>query len=256
MDRELLNDARAASKELSGLNRAAHLIRASQDVRFDGRCFRIDGKVASGLLGRLERVTGWSNANPRTRTYAETKRRRGGLRNRARSCPTWGEPHGTRVHEEVARACSAIANLRSIGKVCKRDPCTERILKFLHAKGWIPVAPELPVGARGLATAVDLVAVDTRSGELIAIEFKTGYESEKYGPARGDALLPLGFRDCPRDRHELQLAATCLLMPERPDRAYVVRPCSKARGVEWSEVRWWKDSTKGAALVKLLYTSS
>lgn len=254
MDNALLEAARHTPRDLPGLHRAARLVRISRGVRFDGHCFRIDGKVVSGLLGRLQRVTGWSSANPRARTYAETKRRRSSIRRVTRSCPTWGEPHGTRVHAELARACRAVANLRTLSnKVRKRDPCTERVLKFLLAKRWIPVAPEQPVGARGLATAVDLIAVDARSGELIAIEFKTGYESEEYGPTQGDARLPLGFRDCPRDRHELQLASTCLLMPEQPDRAYIVRPCSKARGIEWREVRWWKEPLKRSAILKMLY---
>lgn len=252
-DELLLAAARARRRDLGGLSRAARLVRASSCVRFDGRCFRINGKVASGLLRRLEKSTGWSSANPRERSYAERKRRGVAAARQTHPCPNWGDRHGTRVHRELARACRAVADLRAIGRVRKRDPCTTRVLKFLIAKRWIPVAPELPVGARGLATAVDLVAVDARSGEMIAIEFKTGYECEEYGPLPGDAILPGGFRDCPKHRHEMQLAATCALMPEKPDRAYLVRPCAKARGLEWSEVSWWKSARGATGIARLMF---
>jgi len=254
MDSQLLDAARATRRDLPGLKRAAALIRASRDVKFDHNAnkFRIGGKVASGLLRRLEKTTGWTQTNPRSRSYAETKRRASHDKKLDRSCSTWGEVHGSRVHEEVAEACRAISRLRNLRPgIRKRDPCTERILKFLHARKWIPVAPELPVGARGLATAVDLVAVDARTGDMLALEFKTGYEGEEYGVKAGDKHLPMGMRDCPRDRHELQLAATCLLMPVQPDRAYIVKPCSRARGIEWFEITWWKNRRK--ELESLMY---
>ena len=258
MDAQLLKLRRELRPDLTGLCKNERLIELSEPVRFDGHCFRIDGKTASGVLTRLERVTGWSNADPYKRTYAMMKHRRDGVINTRRSCPTWGVRHGTRVHSEIAKSCRFIANLRSIGKkIRKRDPCTERILNFLGMKGWIPVASELPVGMDGLATAVDLVTVDRVTGDLIAIEIKTGYESETYGPTDGDNYLGIGgLRDCPRDRHELQLAATCLLMPIRPDRAYIIRPQSKARGLQWNEVRWWKTPSNTRNLMNLLFNNN
>jgi hypothetical protein len=253
MDEALVDVARGLPPDSPGLLRAIEVVRGARNVRFAGGCFRIDGTVASGLLGRLQKATGWSSADPRARGYRETRRRRVGMARARRSCPTWGERHGTRVHEEVAAACDAISKLRVVAKKRGRDPCTERVLKFLRKRGWAPVAAELPVGARGLATAVDLLAVSATTGELIAIEIKTGYENEKYEPKRGDAPLPLGFRDCPRHRHELQLASTCLLMPRPPHRAYIVKPASKAHGVDWLEVRWWQKPHARAQLLKLLY---
>lgn len=254
MDDALLALASSLQLEHPGLQRAAAAMRGARDVRFAGGCFRIEGRVASGLLRRLEKATGWSSANPRSRSYRETKRRRVSMSRTSRSCTTWGERHGTRVHAEVAAACSALANLRTIFKTKrKRDPCTERLLKFLSKRGWVPVAAELPVGRDGLATAVDLLVVDAERGDLIAIELKTGYENEEYEAKRSDAPLPMGFRDCPRDRHELQLASTCLLMPVLPDRALILRPCSKAHGVDWVEVNWWKNPKKRDALLRLMY---
>jgi len=258
-EEKLLNLARSIPEDLSGLKKAKDLINFSKNVRFDGESFQINGKKACGLLRRLGQKTKWSNANPYERNPLMIKRRRRGaetLSNARRSCPNWGNKHGIRVHSEIAKFSHNIANLRKvIRKNSKKlDPCSERIIKFLFIKKWIPIISELPVGKQGLATAVDLIVVDKNTGELIAIELKTGYENENYGPVPGD--LPLSFgslRDCPRHRHELQLASTCSLMPIFPDKSYVIRPASKARGIEWKEIKWWKDPFQRSLLLKFLF---
>ena len=236
-----------------GKQRACALLRASKsEVTFDGRSFRIRNQIASGLLPRLQKVMKWSTINPRTKKYRHSSH----LQRVHRSCPTWGELHGIIVHEQIAHSCRAIANRQRLGgseNKTGQDPCVHRFLSFLEARHWIPIAAELPIGRDGLATAVDVVVLD-RKGDIIAIEIKTGYENECYGPTVADKKIALGFRDCPQHRHELQLSATCLLMPISPDRAFIIRLCSKARGVEWREIRWWKNMNRSTELENLLFS--
>jgi hypothetical protein len=57
-------------------------------------------------------------------------------------------------------------------------PWALRVLGDMLARGWEPIACEVAVhnAALKLWTKLDLVAVDTRSGRLLVIELKTGYE--------------------------------------------------------------------------------
>ena len=228
--------------------RARILLRSSAEhVRFDSFHFRIDGRVVSGLLPRLQKVTGWSSCDPR-----HSRRMPSRLRSVHRSCPTWGEVHGKLVHSEIRSICESISNLSRVSPSQMRvDPCTERFFAFLAYRSIVPIASELPVGYHTCATAVDFVGIQVPTGDLVAIEIKTNCEGEIYGPLPSDQdLCVFGLRDCPRDRHELQLAATCALMPVRPDRSYLVRLCSKARGVDWREIKWWKN--RETEILKLL----
>lgn len=254
MDSSLLEIA-ANIKASEGVKRAIVLLRICRGNRFDGYRYVVDERRCRGLLGRLAEATGWSECNPMKRSPAERRRRRSVVRRGDRSCPTWGAVHGSKVHREVEYACRKIANLKTIDrkKYRKFDPCTLRTLSFLSSRRLVPVATEIPVGREGIATAVDLVAVDDVSGELVAIELKTGCEDEEYGPVRGDKPLPLGLVDCPRDKHDLQLAATIALMPVRPHRGMIVRPCSKEGGVRWRDVLWWKTREAEAEVERILF---
>ncbi len=243
-----LEEAARKLEDCPAKERAVSIVRGSSEVKFSGSGFRIGGRSAAGLLGRIEKTTGCSSGDPRKIPYSERARRKSRASYHPdrlkRTCPKWGKAHGSVVHKEISRICKAVSNfgVKKIRKKKGYDDCTTRFLRFLSINKWIPVMSELPVGDAnlGVATACDLLVIDAVSKELILVEIKTGYEDQEYGPVAGDKRLPFGLMDCPRDKHALQVAGTVALMPIPPHRSFVVRMCSKRQGLAWREVNVWR----------------
>jgi hypothetical protein len=62
------------------------------------------------------------------------------------------------------------------------DPCTERFVRALRRKGWIPIKAQLPIFAERarVATAIDLLCVDLKTNGLILVELKvTNHKTPK-----------------------------------------------------------------------------
>lgn len=167
-----------------------------------------------------------------------------------------GPIHGTFVHREIE---TAIFKMRRGVKPVLKDGCSRAILKHLHAKKLIPLAAETIVSNDSVATGVDIVAADAKTGRSVFIELKTGFESRSYDRQPGDGRI---FSDveslkyCPRDLHDVQLSATCLLADPRPDMAIVLLYQPKSRTFQSWETSWWKSSSdeRTKAVVRRLET--
>jgi hypothetical protein len=232
----------------------------------------VEEKLMPGVIPTIKKLLfPWSTEDPTKKTRSEVIRRKNHapyeLQKKMRSCPTYGSMHGTIVHSEIAHCIDAIRKPERmihelIDKVPSPDPCTIRILEILKLKGWIPLESEVPIwdSDMKIATAIDLVAMDVLAQELIIIELKTGYENEEYMEIDGDPfmLYPCeSLRDCPDNRHQLQLMMTLLILKVGYnidiDTAYVVNTCSKRRGanvIEQSD--WCKKDENYAKLYDLI----
>lgn len=230
-------------------------------------------KIYSGLTHKLKDIF-WpeTEEDPWKRSKEEVKNRKTksvySPSKMRRTCPTYGANHGTKVHQEI----SHYVDLRNrdpnkgedavpdfLQKFPEPDPCTVRILKFLAEKSWDPIASEFQVWDKKMrtATAIDLVAIDVIRSKLIAIEIKTGYENEEYSqhPSDGTMAFPLhNVPNCPMWRHQLQIMTSVGMVSDnyglKIDEFYVLRACSKKKGVILIEgSSWWSDR-KNQQLVK------
>ncbi len=230
-------------------------------------------KIYSGLTHKLRDVF-WpeTEEDPWKRSKEEVKNRKtksvyapSKIR---RTCLTYGAKHGTEVHRQV----SHYVDLRSrdsdrrgdaveafLERFPEPDPCTVRILKFLAKKSWDPIASEFQVWDKKMrtATAIDLVVVDVARCKLIAIEVKTGYENEEYSqhPSDGNMAFPLdNVPNCPMWRHQLQIMAGVGMISGnyglKIDEFYVLRACSKKKGVILIEGAPWCADRDNQRLVK------
>lgn len=153
------------------------------------------------------------------RAFYPTYRQSASARTRAGHTNRWrgdGARRGSRVDRELTAAANAPARFQ-------RDRAhrfTQGILDFLAHKHLRLVAGQVPLhDARlALATAIDLLAVDTqRGGALVLIEIKCGFEGycrDGNAPLRG----PVPVANSPANQHQLQL----LMMREILRRRYRV----------------------------------
>jgi hypothetical protein len=200
-----------------------------------------------GVTTRLRRnLWPWNDGSPKKRPVGNISEHFDASKCH-RSCPTWGDLHGTIVSNELEECVKAIRKETDL-ELITADRCTARILDTLYCGDLIPMAAELPVwdSTQNVATALDLLVVDIVRTKIIAIEVKTGYENESYGPLEEDPplLSPLSWlQDCPEHRNFLQLAATVYLLEKghgvKIDKAYVIRACSKGRKIEVLEEPDW-----------------
>lgn len=209
-------------------------------------------KFFTGLIPRLKHnLWPWNDCDPKKkkkkRVSSDVKSKYFDYSKDMRSCYTYGDVHGSTITEELQKCVTAIneetdVNLRTA------DPCTARILDILKYSKFVPVAAELLVwnNDENVATGLDLLVIDIKRENVVAIEIKTGYETEEYSYVDDDypLLYPFGWlRDCPEHRHLLQLAATIFLLEnghgEKIDKAYIMRLCSKQRVAMLIELPTW-----------------
>lgn len=91
------------------------------------------------------------------------------------------------------------------------------LLSALYKEGLLPVVGQFAVAARAnrVATAADLLAMDSRDGSLVVVELKCGYAGERDAAAfDGNNMHPplASLPDTVRNRHLAQLAATVELV--------------------------------------------
>lgn len=231
----------------------------------DRKAFRVknspndqsSGKTYSGLTRRLEKVF-YPTAAAESPAEAKRRRSKGGAPNllkRAKSsCPSLGKEHGILVHKQIEEFTNTIAGNLTIEHFKVRnpdqDPCFKRFVSLCARKGWVPVASELAVYDEdiGVATSVDVLALDTNTAEMVLIEVKTSYEATCFDSHPSDPRMeePLGqLRDCPLQRAVLQALVTCLIVEKKyhvvPDRCFVVRICPKQGLLELYSPSWSMD---------------
>jgi hypothetical protein len=213
-------------------------------VKFQGRSFAVDGRAFPGLTTRLHDVY-WpqTDENPKTRSKADRDRRQPlkfyePKTQRDRRCKGTDAKHGKRVHAEVCRYINQFVSGKRMNASVRWDPCTIRILTVILNKEWLPVAGEFAIYDKShkIATACDGLFVSLKTGGLILLEFKTGYEGEEYGPHPSDEAMryPLErLPNCPKNRHILQLFAMVIIMRDvyktSVSEAYVVHSCARKK---------------------------
>ena len=146
----------------------------------------------------------------------------------ASDCHATGKHHGTLVHNEVQTLITRyLRNARFNEPMITADeyrefqwdPCTVRVLDYLVHKQYWPVITELVVhdSLLGIATAIDITAVDCERNETIFIELKT--------------TMNKGFDDAAAPRGALMKSYPLLEVPDTPlNRAYVQSICTKMLG--------------------------
>jgi hypothetical protein len=90
----------------------------------------------------------------------------------------FGSIQGTQVHQELEDYIQLDEKNFKKKHGDKLHPWTQRILREVLERGWYPLQCEFKVGERQvlrIGTAIDMVCVDTATGDLVFIEFKTGY---------------------------------------------------------------------------------
>ncbi len=219
-----------------------------------------------GLTRRL-RFLFWPDTeeDPSKRSAGESHRRRRTppkVPLQRSSCQLHSAAHGTIVHQQIALAAACITSsldvAAAVANFCTRcrgvvDPCTVRFLRLLVDEAWVPIHAEYPVFYEPgrVATQIDLLVFDSRSAKVLALEIKTGYEAEFYGPIESDPTFyaPLdGVKNCPYTRHQLQLASSLQMLQHQaaivPPRGYLVRLFPRRGGTQLLPLQPWATSEK------------
>lgn len=147
-----------------------------------------------------------------------------------------GPAHGNVVHDQLRQFVAALgaARFKKPSVLLAElddalpgglDVCTRRVVNCVYKMGWIPVASEFPVYNidMRLLTPVDLVCVCARTGVLVVLEVKTGYERACWSSMCTDVRLggPLHrISNSPQQRAHLQL----LLIRLAIEKSYALRP--------------------------------
>jgi len=223
-----------------------------QRLDFKAFCVKEDQKIIyySGLRERLKK-NWWSNTeeNPIKRNRQEMKLRSTSKfyssKKKTFGCNSFGAVHGSQVHKQME--LFTLSFMMKNGKrwlfenVKTPDVCTLRIIRLLDKEKWIPIASEFKIWEEDwrVATAVDMIVIDTKTNELVILEFKCGYEGEEYGAHPTDEYLPEPFQmlpNCPLVRHTFQLLGMKRILERKynvkVDQAYIIRLCPKMRTVE------------------------
>jgi hypothetical protein len=217
------------------------------------KSFVLDNNISlDGLTRRLKRAFWHSSTAPKTR-QGET--RVNGSAN-TDGCYFNGISwhHGRRVHQDFARIVKCITEQVTMKKdgslqIRSMDPCAFRIFMRLLGKKIIPIICEMAIFDEHIrvATAVDCIAYDTVRNRLIAIELKTGHETQRNYSAhngRSKLLHPLDqVPDSPLNRAAIQLVVSLLMIYRRYGvkihDAMVVRPLSMSGIVQFYQLPPW-----------------
>lgn len=115
----------------------------------------------------------------------------------------------------------ATAHFPSLGSKLAHDihkwmPQTKALVAWLMRMRWVPIAAQFLVGVSSwrLATKVDLVCVDTATGQFVLVENKVGYAYRKVSTG-GYLSAPFGsMLDTVEHQQHLQLLGTLILFVE------------------------------------------
>lgn len=204
-----------------------------------------------------------------------TEQRTPSAKKRARTCPVrGGQRHGALVHAgiEVFVQLLRTSPRTAAADMARRgwfDPCVQRFVRaFLYA-GLLPVGSEVPVWDEhlGIASRIDVLAVDTLRDQVVTVELKTGYEHAEYNgkavvlhdsdaPRNPEHWLaaPLGHvPSTPAQRHMLQALLYDLMLCARygatPTQLVIMRACSREGAVHTYRQSPWTQSPAVRAAV-------
>lgn len=251
-----------AEREVGG--KLNYVVKKSYQVRnkdggFRSRETNVRYKGATKVLRQVFYPDTSDNPIDRSKRNAELGgREKAGYnpKNMKSKCNTHGKAHGSLVHSQFEKITNMI-NKRNVEAYAKEnvqaDPCVKSFINYCIARKWMPLRSEFLIFDHDLmiCTAIDMLAVDMITWELILIEFKTGYENEEYCMHVNDTKLqpPLnGIVNCPLNRHLLQVMLMQLILRKNYGvdirSAYIVRICPKLEVLEVYETSAWCNMPK------------
>lgn len=166
----------------------------------------------------------------------------------------WSWRHGRRVHEDFARIVKCVTHQTTVRKggsaqIRSTDPCAFRMFMYLVRKNIVPLLCEMAIFDEPIriATAIDCIAYDSRRDRLVAIEIKTGHETQRnYGTNNGKTKLTGALSqvpDSPLNRAAIQLMVSLLMILRRyhvqVDDAFVLRPISQGGIIQKYDMPRW-----------------
>lgn len=243
-------------------------------VNTEGAYFYLDRTtqnlcILSGELPRLKLVF-WSHTNSRNikkqpkpsksllwKKGKRTKRRKEKKRQEGRPRGRFaGLVNGCDTHNQMKSL--VLYDARTFRKMHKQvNPYTTRLMQaIVSLRHWTPLLPEFDLfDARlGIGTSVDLIGVD-RSGDLILMEFKTGYSD--YWHTRDGYMhgALAGLANTPCNRACVQVAVSALILQNAYDvpgarmHAYVLRiDDEQIQIIAVPETLWLRSKGLGAAI--------
>lgn len=90
-------------------------------------------------------------------------------------------------------------------------PYTRKLIKALKYMNYTPIATQVPVYDldRGIATAIDLICEDSKSGVLYLIEIKCGFNDNVYTEHNAQMKHSMkNVSNSPQNQHQVQASAT------------------------------------------------
>lgn len=235
-------DARTVLTTLKQHGKHRHALRLlackqNKQTIFSGSAFfHIDAKgthhILSGLLPVLKRNF-WSTTDmarithgpKKTTTTTKKKKKKGKEKKEQKKSPNtgkgrfFGSIQGSRVHSELADFIMLDdKNFRK--KHGTLHPWAKRILAHtVCERKWLPLVCEHPVSdpVRRIGSAIDMICVDPATGNLIFLEFKTGYK-QYFENSDGYMSKCLSFMpNSPLNWANIQLtAAVIMLLRQNP----------------------------------------
>lgn len=184
--------------------------------------------VLSGLLPRLRAVF-WPHSSHHAQRKNTLKPAKGGKTRapppkRAKRGPAAsargrfaGLIKGTQVHREMRDLVVLDRkNFRKEHRAGMHDYTARLMRVIVERQKWTPFLAEFPVydEALGVGTAVDMVAVNER-GELILLEYKTGYKNAFEGADGQMAHSLAALSNTVRNQATLQVVCAALILSRR-----------------------------------------
>jgi hypothetical protein len=167
-------------------------------------------------------------------------------------CSKSGAQHGTLVHNQFERMTKIINGTANFNYYYNKkeilDQCTINLVNYFIKKSWLPIRSEFVIYDEDIemCTAIDLILVSIKDWTLIAVELKTGYESEEYGIHPNDVKFPPPLEkitNCPLNRHWLKHLIEDIVLDKkyriRADAQLLVRMCPKYGIIEIYEPSNW-----------------
>lgn len=219
------------------------------------RTQKTGGVLYSGLTKKLHEVfypNGGTESDKSYRKMRSVGSTKSLFRGKKAGCGIYGKDHGILVHKQI----EDYINIQVMGYQVQSffekhevpDPCFVRFVKTCDRKGWIPMVSELFIydELMRIATAIDVVCLDTTDFSIVIIDIKNGYESMEYAAVPTDKYFeaPLEFiKDCPLNRHALQLMVTKIILGIDyrvvPEKFRLVRMCPKQGATKVYDMPAW-----------------
>lgn len=165
--------------------------------------WRIHNERYTGLTSILQK---WFHEGRFYQTYISKKKSKCTKKNRFFN----NRQNGTRIHHELGLLSRGERHVKSTHCVVKRT-----WKYFIEELKWIPITSEYKVwdSERKATTAIDLLFYCPKRKKMIAVEIKTGYDTNEYCSTHG-TLQKYGFviEKSIAHGHQLQIAYSCMML--------------------------------------------